>query len=82
MDNTSFWPENKYPDSRNDKGELCCYKCGSTVHFAVNCDGSGIVGPVKLEKGFEKGFKIHPMKISKKAMVEDIDDKDDLDSEN
>jgi len=78
----SLRPGNKYPDSRNDKKELYCYKYGSTAHFTADCDGSGTTGPAKPKKGFEKGPKVHPTKISKKATVEDTDDEDDSDSEN
>ena len=37
---------NKYPSGSNERGELCCYKCGSTTHFARWCDDSG---PVKVK---------------------------------
>ena len=47
------WEDNKYPTGHNDKGEPCCYKCGSTLHFVYDCDGSG---PVKQEKENDRGF--------------------------
>ncbi|KAK4205969.1 hypothetical protein QBC37DRAFT_158488 [Rhypophila decipiens] len=33
--------ENKFPTGQNDKGEPCCFKCGSTDHFVAKCDNSG-----------------------------------------
>ncbi len=33
--------KNPFPTGRNAKGEACCFKCGSTAHFAAKCDGSG-----------------------------------------
>jgi hypothetical protein len=29
--------ETLYPTGKNEKGEACCYKCGSTTHFAKQC---------------------------------------------
>ncbi|KAM7189115.1 hypothetical protein V8F33_010236 [Rhypophila sp. PSN 637] len=33
--------ENKFPTGQNDKGDPCCFQCGSTSHFAKDCDDSG-----------------------------------------
>lgn len=44
---------NKFPTGLNEKGEACCYKCGSTSHFATICDNSGPTektGPKKDSK--------------------------------
>jgi hypothetical protein len=35
--------ENKYPSGQNDKGESCCFKCGSTQHYVSDCNGSRLV---------------------------------------
>lgn len=67
---------NEFPTGRNNKGETCCFKCGSTKHFAKICDGSGPSDAKEPPK--DKKPKIQQVK--KKQL--DISDSDSDSSEN
>jgi hypothetical protein len=67
----------EFPTGRNDKGESCCFKCGSTKHFAKTCDGSGPSDAKEPQK--DKKPKIQQVK---KKQLDDISDSDSDSSEN
>jgi hypothetical protein len=68
---------NKFPTGTNDKGEHCCFQCGSTKHFAKTCDGSGPSDTKEPPK--EKKPKVQQVK---KKQLDDLSDSDSDNSEN
>jgi hypothetical protein len=67
----------KFPTGTNDKRESCCFKCGSTKHFAKTCDESGPSDAKEPPK--EKKPKVQQVK---KKQLDDLSDSDSDNSEN
>jgi len=55
---------NKYPSGTNEKGERCCYRCGSTTHIARWCNDSG---PVKAKEEQARPPRTGPRDANERA---------------
>lgn len=76
---------NQYPTGKNEKGEACCYICGSTDHFARQCDRSSSKKPETGDtttKGQPARIRVAPVRQPDPVPEESGSSDSDSDSEN